>query len=62
MGYLLGRFPAGRVLGVSCLIWGLVVLLSTQAHTFATAMTVRIFLGMMEAVVTPGLNRKSCLP
>lgn len=49
---------AGRVLGVSCLIWGLVVLLSTQAHTFATAMTVRIFLGMMEAVVTPGLNCK----
>ncbi|OCF42310.1 hypothetical protein I317_03813 [Kwoniella heveanensis CBS 569] len=56
MGYLLGRFPAGRVLGVSCLIWGLLVLLSTQAKDFKSAMTVRILLGMMEAVVTPGLN------
>jgi MFS family permease len=58
MGYLLGRFPAGRVLGVSCLIWGLVVLLSTQATNFGSALAVRIVLGMMEAVVTPGLNRE----
>jgi MFS family permease len=58
MGYLLGRYPAGRVLGVSCLIWGLVVLLSTQATNFGSAMAVRIALGMMEAVVTPGLNRE----
>ena len=41
---------------MSCLIWGLVVLLSTQAHNFAEAMAVRVALGMMEAVVTPGLN------
>lgn len=46
------------MLGISCLIWGLVVLLSTQAHNFAEAMAVRIALGMMEAVVTPGLNRE----
>ena len=59
MGYLLGRFPAGRVLGVSCLIWGLVVLLSTQATNFGSALAVRIVLGMMEAVVTPGLNCES---
>lgn len=56
MGYLLGRFPAGRVLGVCCLFWGLVVLLSTQALDFKSALAVRIALGMMEAVVTPGLN------
>jgi MFS family permease len=56
MGYLLGRFPAGRVLGICCFFWGLVVLLSTQALNFKSALAVRIALGMMEAVVTPGLN------
>ena len=44
------------MLGISCLIWGLMVLLSTQAHSFGAALAVRIALGMMEAVVTPGLN------
>lgn len=49
-------FRAGRVLGISCLIWGLLVLLSTQARSLASAMAVRVLLGAMEAVVTPGLN------
>lgn len=46
------------MLGVCCLLWGLVVLMSTQALNFKAAMAVRVALGMMEAVVTPGLNRE----
>jgi hypothetical protein len=33
--------------------------MSTQALNFKAAMAVRVALGMMEAVVTPGLNRES---
>jgi sugar phosphate permease len=55
-GWLIGRFPAQRVLGTTCLLWGLMVLLLTQCHTFSSAMAVRFLMGMWEASVTPALT------
>lgn len=53
-GWLVGRYPAQRVLGVTCLLWGLMVMLLTQCRTYGSALAVRFFLGMFEAAVTPG--------
>jgi MFS family permease len=55
-GWLIGRFKAQRVMAGSCLIWGLMVILLTQARTFQGALAVRFFLGVFEAAVTPGLT------
>ncbi|KAJ5247246.1 hypothetical protein N7468_002229 [Penicillium chermesinum] len=55
-GWLVGRFPAQRVLGVSCFMWGLMVIIMTQCHTSSSALAVRFIMGLFEAAVTPGLN------
>ncbi|KAJ5987744.1 Major facilitator superfamily domain general substrate transporter [Penicillium waksmanii] len=55
-GWLVGRFPAQRVLGVSCMMWGLMVIIMTQCHTFPSALGVRFIMGIFEAAVTPGLT------
>ena len=54
-GWLIGRYPAQRVLAITCFFWGLMVLLLTQCHTYSSAMAVRFFMGMFEASVTPAL-------
>ncbi|KAL5448383.1 hypothetical protein PMIN06_007171 [Paraphaeosphaeria minitans] len=55
-GWLIGRFPAQKVLSISILLWGFTVLIMTQARTYSGALTVRFFMGMVEAAVTPGLT------
>ena len=55
-GWLIGRFPAQRVIGVSCFFWGLMVLIMTQCHTYSSALAVRFIMGIFEAAVTPGLT------
>lgn len=55
-GWLIGRYKAQRVMAGSCLIWGLMVILLTQARSFSSALAVRFFLGVFEAAVTPGLT------
>lgn len=55
-GWLIGRYRAQRVMAVSCLIWGLMVVLLTQARSYSSALAVRFFLGIFEAAVTPGLT------
>jgi MFS family permease len=55
-GWLIGRYKAQRVMAGSCLIWGLMVVLLTQARSFQSALAVRFFLGVFEAAVTPGLT------
>lgn len=55
-GWLVGRYPAQRVLGVSCFVWGLMVIIMTQCHTFSSALGVRFIMGVFEAAVTPGLT------
>ncbi|KAL2863970.1 major facilitator superfamily domain-containing protein [Aspergillus lucknowensis] len=55
-GWLIGRFPAQRVLGVSCLLWGLMVIIMTQCRSYSSALAVRFIMGIFEAAVTPGLT------
>lgn len=55
-GWLIGRYKAQRVMAGSCLVWGLMVILLTQARSFSSALAVRFFLGVFEAAVTPGLT------
>lgn len=53
-GWLIGRYPAQRVLGISCLLWGLMVIILTQCRTYGSALGVRFLMGIFEATVTPG--------
>ncbi|KAF2754408.1 MFS general substrate transporter [Pseudovirgaria hyperparasitica] len=53
---LIRRFPAQRVIGVSCLLWGITVLILTRCRSFSSALAVRFLLGLCEAAVTPGLT------
>ncbi|ETN37300.1 uncharacterized protein HMPREF1541_08291 [Cyphellophora europaea CBS 101466] len=55
-GWLIGRYPAQKVLSITCLFWGLMVLLLTQCHNYGSAMAVRFLMGAFEAAVTPGLT------
>jgi MFS family permease len=55
-GWLIGRFPAQRVLAICCFLWGVMVLILTQCRTYSSAMAVRFFMGLFEAAVTPGLT------
>lgn len=55
-GWLIGRYKAQRVMAGSCLVWGLMVILLTQARSYQSALAVRFFLGVFEAAVTPGLT------
>ncbi|KAJ9103387.1 hypothetical protein QFC19_004486 [Naganishia cerealis] len=54
--YLIGRFPAGRVLGVSTFIWGIAVLTMVFNKNYAGVLVSRFILGIFEASVTPGLS------
>ncbi|KAK8129172.1 transporter [Apiospora kogelbergensis] len=55
-GWLIGRFPAQKVLGISTLLWGVTVMIMTQARTYSSALAVRFIMGLFEAAVTPGLT------
>ncbi|CEL04560.1 Putative Major facilitator superfamily transporter [Aspergillus calidoustus] len=55
-GWLIGRFPAQRVIAISILLWGVMVLLMTQSRSYSSALAVRFFMGIFEAAVTPGLT------
>ncbi|KAI8946141.1 major facilitator superfamily domain-containing protein [Xylaria longipes] len=51
-GWLIGRYPAQKVLAICILIWGILVVLLTQARSFSSA----FLMGVFEAAVTPGLT------
>jgi MFS family permease len=55
-GWLVGRYKAQVVMAGACLVWGMMVLLLTQATSYSSALAVRFFLGVFEAAVTPGLT------
>ncbi|KAF9872857.1 hypothetical protein CkaCkLH20_09720 [Colletotrichum karsti] len=55
-GWLIGRYPAQKVMAVSVLLWGLMVILMTQSRTYSSALGVRFIMGIFEAAVTPGLT------
>ncbi|KAK7716660.1 hypothetical protein SLS63_011085 [Diaporthe eres] len=45
-GWLIGRFPAQRVLSISILALGVLTILMTQCTTYSSAMAVRFFTGI----------------
>ncbi|KAI1350773.1 major facilitator superfamily domain-containing protein [Xylaria sp. FL0043] len=54
-GWLIGRYPAQKVLAICILIWGVLVILLTQARSFSSARGI-VLMGIFEASVTPGLT------
>jgi MFS family permease len=40
-GWLIGRYPAQKVMAISILLWGLMVILMTQATSYGKALAVR---------------------
>ncbi|KLU83188.1 hypothetical protein MAPG_02253 [Magnaporthiopsis poae ATCC 64411] len=55
-GWLIGRYQAQKVMAISILLWGLMVIIMTQARTYSSALAVRFIMGVFEAAVTPGLT------
>ncbi|OIW34271.1 MFS general substrate transporter [Coniochaeta ligniaria NRRL 30616] len=55
-GWLIGRYPAQKVMAISILLWGVMVLVMTQCRSFSSALAVRFLMGIFEAAVTPGLT------
>ncbi|KAH8925192.1 MFS general substrate transporter [Atractiella rhizophila] len=53
---LLQKYPSGRVMGAICTVWGVVVCTTASCRSFGGALANRIFLGALEAAVTPGLS------
>ncbi|OBZ73439.1 hypothetical protein A0H81_07257 [Grifola frondosa] len=55
-GWLLQRFPAGRVFAITTFVWGVIVLITPACTNFGGTLANRFFLGIFEAIVTPGLT------
>ncbi|KAI0479506.1 major facilitator superfamily domain-containing protein [Xylariaceae sp. FL0804] len=53
-GWLIGRYPAQKIIAISILIWGTLVVILTQCRTYSAALGVRFLMGIFEAAVTPG--------
>jgi len=51
---LLQRLPLGKYSAFNVIMWGLVLCCMAATTNFAGAMTVRFFLGVFEAAVSPG--------
>ncbi|GAP90231.1 putative mfs general substrate transporter protein [Rosellinia necatrix] len=52
-GYLIQRLPVGRVVSITVIIWGGIVLTTPACKSFAGIATNRFFLGFTEATVNP---------
>lgn len=52
--YILQRFQTARVLSISVIIWGILMLGHLGLRNFAGFMVIRFLLGVAESVVTPG--------
>jgi hypothetical protein len=61
--YLIGRFPAGRVLGVSTLIWGASVLTMVVNKNYTHILVNRFFLGYVghQGAATGARANRVCL-
>lgn len=52
-GYLMQRFPTAKVLSVTCLGWGIILMTTPACHNFAGIAVNRFLLGALEAFVNP---------
>ncbi|ORX95664.1 major facilitator superfamily domain-containing protein [Clohesyomyces aquaticus] len=55
-GWLIGKFPAQKVMAISIFCWGATVIIMTQCRNYSSALAVRFIMGVFEAAVTPGLT------
>jgi MFS family permease len=55
-GWLIGRYPAQKVMAISIFMWGTMVIIMTQCRSYSSALVVRFIMGIFEAAVTPGLT------
>ncbi|KAI9733141.1 MAG: hypothetical protein M1834_003688 [Cirrosporium novae-zelandiae] len=51
---LLQRFPLAKFLGVNIIAWSAILLIHASCSSFAGLATVRFFLGIFEATISPG--------
>lgn len=56
MSYLVQRFPTGKVIAVSSLLWSSFTLLQCACHNFAGLAVLRFLMGMVECVIVPGCS------
>ncbi|TQS31911.1 hypothetical protein Golomagni_07795, partial [Golovinomyces magnicellulatus] len=54
-GVLMVRYPVGKTIGVSVLIWGAVLMFTALCHNHQGLWANRFFLGISEAAIAPGL-------
>ncbi|KAL4808288.1 major facilitator superfamily domain-containing protein [Aspergillus unguis] len=53
---LLVRFPVGKMIATSIIVWGAVLMLTSTAFNDRGLIAVRFFLGLTEAAIAPGLS------
>ncbi|KAH2848965.1 hypothetical protein KXW36_006565 [Aspergillus fumigatus] len=53
-GYTLQRLPMGKVLSITTIMWGALLMTTPACHNFAGIAANRFLLGLLEAVVNPG--------
>lgn len=62
-GYLIGQYPAGyflqrlpiaKVIGVTTVTWGVILITTPACHNFAGIAVNRFMLGLVESVINPG--------
>lgn len=53
-GYLLQHFPTGRLLALTIIAWGAVLITTPACTSFAGIATNRFFLGALESATNPG--------
>ncbi|KAH8432463.1 putative MFS transporter [Aspergillus melleus] len=53
-GLALQKLPLGKVLSITTLIWGALLMTTPACHNFAGIATNRFLLGFVEAIVNPG--------
>ncbi|WVQ82812.1 hypothetical protein IAT38_004944 [Cryptococcus sp. DSM 104549] len=54
MGWVMQRFPLGRALGCSVIVWGIVVICLGLCNNYLQLSMLRVLLGWFECAVTPG--------
>jgi MFS family permease len=51
---ILQRFPVAKFLGANIILWGCILMTTAACSSFAGLATVRFFLGLTEATISPG--------
>ncbi|GKT86067.1 major facilitator superfamily transporter [Colletotrichum tofieldiae] len=55
-GVLIVHFPVGKIIGVSVLVWGAILMLTSLCFNAGGLLANRIMLGIAEAAIAPGLS------